>query len=261
MCKRTSYPTGTLAERGDSCLSGHHAHVWRAVYASFAGMQPLVVGRYRGCGSVAQFGVDLFQVDFCHGHFVAGILEIVFEEVEIAFVDFIDQMHRQVVEIGLDRVGAFGAVAFGFVEAGNRLEVDLVPGLDRAQHLAHAVIEFFGPENLVVAATVDDECRDMARHGGPVNIRLHRAFPADGVAGKEQESPKALDLVEVLLTVVAPHLDPVFLDDGRHQLAAIAAAVALDAADLVKERGQDAGIGIAHAGKGVGGVGFHIGVD
>ena len=47
----------------------------------------------------------------------------------------------------------------------------------------------------------------MARHGRPVNVRVHRAAPADGVAGKEQEAAEAGDLVELLLSVVAADLN------------------------------------------------------
>jgi hypothetical protein len=63
---------------------------------------------------------------------------------------------------------------------------------------------------------------------------------------------KLLDLVELLLPVGAADLDPVFLDQQRHEVAAIAFAVALDAADLVEKARQDAGVGVAHAGEGVG---------
>jgi hypothetical protein len=63
------------------------------------------------------------------------------------------------------------------------------------------------------------------------------------------------------LPVGTAHLDPVFLDQKRHQVAAIAFAVALDAADLVEEARQDAGVGVAHAGEGIGFVRLHVGLD
>jgi hypothetical protein len=72
---------------------------------------------------------------------------------------------------------------------------------------------------------------------------------------------KLLDLVELLRAVGAADLDPVFLDQKRHEVAAIALSVALDAADLVEKAGQDAGVGVAHAGEGVGLVRLHIGLD
>src|SRR5690606_23158378 len=46
-----------------------------------------------------------------------------------------------------------------------------------------------------------------------------------------------------------------------HQVAAIAPAVPLDAADLVEEGRQDPGIGVAHAGEGVGPMRLHVGLD
>ena len=61
----------------------------------------------------------------------------------------------------------------------------------------------FGPENLVIAATVHDEGADMAGHGGPVNVRIHRLSEFDRVAGKQQKASKRRDLVEFGLTVVA----------------------------------------------------------
>ncbi len=75
----------------------------------------------------------------------------------------------------------------------------------------------------------------MTRYRRPVNVRLHRPPPADGVAGKQQEPAKRLDLVELFLAILAANLDPVFIDQHRHKIAAIAFAVALNAADLVKE--------------------------
>jgi hypothetical protein len=58
------------------------------------------------------------------------------------------------------------------------------------------------------------------------------------------------DLVEVVASVGPAHLDPVFLDHQRHEVAAVAVPVALDAADLVEEGRQDARVGVAHAGEG-----------
>ena len=54
--------------------------------------------------------MHLVKINLCDGHFIPGVLEVIFENVEIAFVHFIDQMHGQVVEIILDRMGAFRSV-------------------------------------------------------------------------------------------------------------------------------------------------------
>ena len=98
----------------------------------------------------------------------------------------------------------------------------------------------------------------MPRHRRPVDVGLHRLAPADRVARKKQEPPEAPDLVELLLAVLAADLDAVFLNQQRHQLAPIAFAIALDAADLVEKARQDARVGIAHAAKGISAVRAHI---
>jgi hypothetical protein len=94
-----------------------------------------------------------------------------------------------------------------------------------------------------------------------VDVGVHRAAPADRVAREQKEAAEAADLVELLRPVGAAHLDPVFLDQKRHEIAAIAFAVALDAADLVEKARQDAGIGVPHAGEGVGFVRLHVRLD
>ena len=57
------------------------------------------------------------QVNFADGHFVAGIVEVVFEQLEILFVDFPHQMLRQIVEVVLNGVQPLWAVPFAFVKA------------------------------------------------------------------------------------------------------------------------------------------------
>ena len=94
-----------------------------------------------------------------------------------------------------------------------------------------------------------------------MDVRLHRFAPADGVTREQQETAKTLDLVKVEIILGAANLDPVFLRQLGHQIAAIAFAVALDAADLVKERRQDALIGVAHAGKGKRLVPLYVALD
>ncbi len=91
----------------------------------------------------------------------------------------------------------------------------------------------------------------MPRHRRPVDVGVHRLFPADRVAREQKEPAEAGDLVERLLAVVAADLDPVFLHQKRHEVPAIALAVALDAADLVEKRTQDPGKRVAHAGEGI----------
>lgn len=58
--------------------------------------------------SVAQLGVDLIQINLADRHLVGRIVEIIFEQLEIALVDFPDQMPRQIVKIILDRMQPLG---------------------------------------------------------------------------------------------------------------------------------------------------------
>ena len=41
---------------------------------------------------IAQLGVNLVQIDLGQGHLIGRIVEIIFEQLKIAFVDFPDQM-------------------------------------------------------------------------------------------------------------------------------------------------------------------------
>ena len=51
---------------------------------------------------------------------LTGVLEVIAEEVEVAFVDLLDQVHRQVVEMVLNRMRPLGAVTFAFIETRDR---------------------------------------------------------------------------------------------------------------------------------------------
>lgn len=68
-----------------------------------------------------------------------------------------------------------------------------------------------------------------------MDVWIHRAAPADGVAGEQKEASEAFDLVKILLAVIAADLDPVFLDQQGDKVAPIAFAVSLNAANLVEE--------------------------
>jgi len=80
-----------------------------------------------------------------------------------------------------------------------------------------------------------------------MDVGIHGAAPADGIAGKKEETAEAFDLVEIIFAIIATNLGPVFLDQKRHEVPAVAFAVPLDAAALVEKRSEDPGIGIAHA--------------
>ena len=94
-----------------------------------------------------------------------------------------------------------------------------------------------------------------------MNIWLHWPAPADGVARKQQESAEGFDLVEFKARLRIANFNPVFLDQKRDEIAAIAAAIALDAANLIKERRQDSRVWVAHAGERIAAVPFHVGRD
>ena len=96
--------------------------------------------------------MNFFEVDLTYGHFVSGVFKVVFEQLEILFVDFPHQMHRQIVKIILNRVQALWAVPFAFVKSRDCCEVHFVRGVDFVENLLHPVVELLGPENLVVAS-------------------------------------------------------------------------------------------------------------
>ena len=152
----------------------------------------------------------------------------------------------------------FGAVAFGFIKPWNGFQIDRVGRFDLIQHILHAVVEAFRPEDLVIATTVHDERRDVPRHCGPVNVWIHRAAPANGITREQKETAEAGDLVKLLLAIFATNFDAVFLHKCRNQLAAIAVAIALNAANLVKKRRQNACVGIAHTCENVRAARLHI---
>ncbi len=77
--------------------------------------------------------MDFLKVELARRHLVGGVLEIIAEELEVFFVDLEHKVHRQIVEIVLDRMRPLGSVAFALVEAGNLFQIDLVRRLDRIE--------------------------------------------------------------------------------------------------------------------------------
>ena len=152
-------------------------------------------------------------------------------------------------------------MAFAFVEFGDLFQVHLVLGCNVSKHMLHACVKIFGEKDVVIAATVDNVGRYMPRHGRPVNVRLHRFAPADGIARKQQEAAERGDLVKLCCPIIPAHVDAVFLGQQRHHIAAIAFAIALHAANFVKERGQNTRVRIAHTGECIRRVGFDVPLD
>ena len=196
--------------------------------------------------------MDFIQINLTDRHLVSGVFEVVLEQFEIAFVDFIDQMHRKIVKVVLHGVQSLWSVSFGFVEAWNFVQVHFFWSFDAFKDMLPALIELFGPKDVVVPPAVVDQRGNMPRRSRPVNVGVHRTPPANGVSGKQQEAAEALDLVKGFFTVFASNLDPVFLHQHWYHIAAIAPTVSLNAANFVKKRLQNACVGIADAGKGIG---------
>ena len=130
-------------------------------------------------------------------HFVGRIVEIVVEQLEIAFVDFPHQMHRQIVKIILDRMQPLRPVTFAFVEPGDLFQINFMSGFDVFQNQPHAFIEFLGEKDVVIAPPVHNVGRNMPRHCRPVNVGLHRFFEPDGVTGEQQKPPETGNLVKL----------------------------------------------------------------
>ena len=91
-----------------------------------------------------------------------------------------------------------------------------------------------------------------------MDVRIHRLAPADGVACEQEEPAEGFDLVELEAVVWAADLDPVFLDQKRDEVSAVVFSVALNAADFVKERQQNTGVRVSHAGECIAFVALHI---
>ena len=156
--------------------------------------------------------MNFVEIDFSNGHLVPRIVEIIFEQLEIAFKDFADQMHRQVIEIILNGMRTLWPVSFALVEAGDGRQINTVRRLDRVEHVLHAVVKTLGPDDLVVLATVHNECAHMTCLTRPVNVGVHRAAPPNCITRKQQKATEARDLVEFLFSITSTNFDPVFLD-------------------------------------------------
>ena len=113
---------------------------------------------------VPQLGVDLGKVNLTNWHFVGWILKIVLKQMEITFVDLIDKVHRQIVEVVFYRMRALWPMAFAFVKARDLVDVDFLGRFDFVQDALHPVIELLSPKDVVVPAAIHDECRNMTRH-------------------------------------------------------------------------------------------------
>ena len=68
-----------------------------------------------------------------------------------------------------------------------------------------------------------------------MDIRIHWFAPFNGISGEEQKPPKTLDLIKLKIMIWAAHLDAIFLDQKRDKIAAIVAAITLNATNFVKE--------------------------
>ena len=107
--------------------------------------------------------MNFIKINLADRHLIRRIVEIIFEQLEVTLEDFTDQVHRQIVEIILNRMRAFRAVAFTFIEAGNGLQINGIGCLDRVEDILHVVVKAFGPDDLAIGAAVDDKGADVTR--------------------------------------------------------------------------------------------------
>ena len=94
-----------------------------------------------------------------------------------------------------------GPVTFTFIEPRDLAQINRLLQFDLIQHTLHALVKLLGPENMVIPPTVGDKRRDVARHGRPVNVRIHWFAKLDGVARKQQKASEHRDLIKVALYV------------------------------------------------------------
>ncbi len=150
--------------------------------------------------------MNFVQVDLTLRHLVRRVLEVIFEQPEILFVDLVHKMHRQIVEEILDRMRPLWPMSCAFIKARYFGQIDRMRQFGAVQNRLHALVELFGPENPVIATAVQNERRDVPRLRRPVNIRVHGLAKPDGVAGKQEKPAEHFDLIKV-----AVHVDPVLL--------------------------------------------------
>ena len=193
--------------------------------------------------------MNLIKINLANRHLVGRVVEIILKQLKVAFENLVDQMHRHIVKIVFNIVQPLRPMAFTLVEARDFLKTDLMRRLYGVEYFLHPVVELFGPKNVVITPAIGHKCAHMSRHRTPVNVRVHRAPPSDGIPCKEQKSPEALNLVKLFLTIVATHFDPVFLDQKGHKVAPIAAAIALNPTNFVKKARKNARVRVSHTSK------------
>ena len=108
-------------------------------------------------GLLAERSVNPVEIDLTDWLGIAGVFEVVLEEFEIAFVDLVDEVHREIVEKRFHRMGALRPVTRAFVEAWNIVEVHRNRDRHMIEHVAHSVIELLGPEDAIIVAAIHDK--------------------------------------------------------------------------------------------------------
>ena len=109
--------------------------------------------------------MNLIKINLADRHLVGRIVEIILKQLEVAFENLVDQMHRKIVEIIFNIVQPLRPMAFTLVEARDLLKTDLMRRLDCVEYFLHPVIELFGPKNIVIAPAIGHNvptCPDMA---------------------------------------------------------------------------------------------------
>ena len=61
--------------------------------------------------------MDFIKVDLTNGHLIGRVFEVILKNAKVFLIDLVDNVHRQIVEVILNRMGALGSVTFAFIKA------------------------------------------------------------------------------------------------------------------------------------------------
>ena len=107
--------------------------------------------------STSGYGVDFIQIHFLQWHNTGGIITIVFEEIEVAFVDLLHQAERFIVKVFLHRVQPFRPMGLAFVESRYAIKIHRMFEFDGIENRPHAFVEILNPKNRVEAPAIMSE--------------------------------------------------------------------------------------------------------
>ena len=96
-----------------------------------------------------------------------------------------DQVHRQIVKVIFDWMRTFWSVLFTFVKTRNRFKIHSMWRFDIGQHIRHAFIELFRPNDFVILAAIHDKPAEVIGHCSPVNVRVHWTAEPNGITREQ----------------------------------------------------------------------------